>query len=299
MPLWFNIAFGVTLAFLPSFAWLVFWYKKDYREPEPKRNIALAFIFGMLAVVPLLAVRWQLQYSPNLMQSVISFSYMMPLVAVIIGSIILAYLEEALKHFATLRLGKRLHIEFDQIVDGVVYSVAAALGFAFAENVFYFLTLLDYYTLTDAELWTVMAFRGFGTTLGHSLFSGLFGLFWGHAFLSKSVTPRHSESVSTLFRKFTQTLRLHIIFRHILKDRSSLHGHEKADLVREALILATLVHALFNIFIQLEVFGRMLTPFVVPLLLIVLVFLSKQFFVPRNVQITTPVPSRDKVSVEK
>lgn len=298
LPLWAHIAFGTTFAFLPSFVWLVFWYRKDKKEPEPKRMVALAFVFGILAVLPLLAVRWQLEYSPNLMQTVVSFSRLLPIIALLAGAIVLALLEESLKHFATLRLGKKLHIEFDQIVDGVIYSVAAALGFAFAENLFYFLTLLQYYSLADPSLWTIIAFRGFGTTLGHALFSGIFGLFWGHAFLSKSVTPRHSYSVSRFFHRSFETLRLHIIFRHILKDRPSIRGHEKADLVREALILATLIHALFNIFVGLEVFGQVLTPFVVPLLLLVSVFLSRQFLVPRNVTIMTPVPLRAKVSVE-
>ncbi len=299
MPLSLTIALSILFAFVPSFGWLVFWYRKDKSEPEPKRMIAMAFVFGMLAVLPLLAIRWQLQYSPNLMASITSFSKMLPIVALVVGGILFAVLEESLKHFATLRLGKKLRIEFTQIVDGVVYSISAALGFAFAENLFYFYTLLQFYNLSDTTLWTIIAFRGFGTTLGHALFSGIFGLFWGHAFLSSSVTPRHSYSVSNFFHQGFDRARLHIIFRHILKDKPSLHGHEKADLVREALVLATLFHALFNILIGFEIFGQTLTPFVVPILLLGSLFLSKQFMIRDNVNIMTPVPIRTSESIEK
>ncbi len=290
IPLWLHIVLGVSLAFLPSFGWLVFWYRKDYQEPEPHRMIALAFVFGMLAVVPLLAVRWQLlEHSPNLLETLSLFRGYSPLLAAACGAVLLALLEEFLKHFATLRLGSKLHVEFDQIVDGIVYSIAAALGFAFAENLFYFWTLLEYYTLDDTELWTVIAFRGFGTTLGHALFSGMFGLLWGHAFLSRSVTPRHSSSVTSFFRSIWFSLHLHIFRHHILRDRPSGHGHEKADLVREGLILATLFHAVFNLLVSLEVLGYTLTPFVVPLLMLGLVYLSRQFLRKRNIHLMRPV----------
>ena len=290
LPLWLHITLGVLLAFVPSFGWLAFWYLKDYHEPEPMRHVALAFAFGALAVLPLLAVRWQLdEFSPNLQETLSLFRGYYPVLALVCGAILLAFLEEFLKHFATLRLGSRLKLEFTQIVDGIVYSVAAALGFAFAENLYYFWTLLSYYTLAVPELWTVIAFRAFGTTLGHALFSGVFGLLWGHAFLSRSVTPRHSQSVSSFFRSVWFSLHLHIFRHHILGDRPSRHGHEKADLVREGLLLATLFHACFNLLVSLEVLGYTLTPFVVPLLMLGLVFLGRQFLLRRNIQIMHPV----------
>lgn len=289
-----HITLGIILAFLPSFCWLLFWYKKDYREPEPRRMIALAFVFGMLAVIPLLGLRWQLEHSSQLIYLWNIFARNIPLLPILLVAVLVAYLEESLKHFAALQLGKRLHIEFNQIVDGVVYSISAALGFAFAENIFYFIQLLDIYALADTELWTVIGFRAFGTTLGHSLFSGIFGLFWGHAFLSKTVTPRHSHSVSHFFKRFFKTLRFHIIFKHILKNRPSLHGHEKSSLVREALLFAALIHALFNILIAINLFGTTLTPLVVPLLFGGLLFLSHQFYIKRNIHILHPVAKKDQ-----
>jgi RsiW-degrading membrane proteinase PrsW (M82 family) len=251
--------------------------------------VALAFFMGMIAVLPFFALGWQWQSSPNLQSLWNTFSSHFLYLPSIIVVFFFAFLEESLKQFAVLRLGSKLKIHFDQIVDGIVYAVSAGLGFAFAENIFYFFTLLDFYTLTDPALWNVVAFRSFGTTLGHSLFSGVFGLFWGHAFLSKKVANKHSYSVSCFFIRFFETLRFHIIFVHILKAHPSLKGHESADLVREALLLSVLLHAVFNLFLQTEVFGIHLTPFVAPLLLLIFLFLSSRFLIPRNTKIMKPV----------
>lgn len=238
--------------------------------------IALSFFFGALATLPLLAIRWQMQFTPNLVffwEQISEISFLPTLISL---SFFLAFLEEFLKHFAVLRLGKRLRIHFDQIVDGIIYSVSAALGFAFAENILFFLTAMDYYLLTDAHFWNTVSFRSLFSMLGHSLFSGIFGLFWGHAFLSTAITPKHTRSVSGFFfrfgKRFFQTLSFHIIRHHILHKRPSLHGHEKADLVFEGLILATLMHTLFNIIIEYS--ALMLLPV---LLLPVFFFLSSQF----------------------
>lgn len=276
---------AITLAFVPAFLWLVLWYKKDKKDPEPKRMIFRAFFLGMLATLPFFALRWQLLYSPNITAfwDVFSSSFFIP--SLLLFALFSAFAEEALKHFAVLRLGKSLHIHFNQVIDGIIYSVAAALGFAFAENIAYFFYLLSLYDLNNPALWHIVGFRSFATTLGHALFSGIFGLFWGHAFCSPSVTPNHSYSTSHFFKRIFWTLRFHIIFSHILKGRPSKHGHEKGDLVREGLLLATLIHTLFNLLLSFEIGGKSLTFLIVPLFVGIFIFLAKQFLIPKNVEI--------------
>lgn len=284
-----NIILGIVFALLPALLWLILWYKKDKKQPEPKRMVALAFFMGILAVIPFFLLEWQWENSPNLQSLWSRFSSQFLYLPGIIMVIFFAFLEESLKQFAVLRLGKKLRIHFDQIIDGIVYAVAAGLGFAFAENIFYFFALLDFYSVSDSALWNVIAFRSMGTTLGHALFSGIFGLFWGHAFLSKKVANKHTYSVSRFFVRFFETLRFHIIFSHILKSHPSLKGHESADLVREALLLSVLLHAVFNLFLKTEILGIRLTPFVAPLLLLVFLFLSSRFVIPRNIKIMKPI----------
>src|SRR5262245_21891555 len=62
----------------------------------------------------------------------------------------------------------RRHREFRGPMDGIVYAVAVALGFATVENVLYASVFGD----------DVIVLRAFTSTLAHVAFSGL----WGYAF---------------------------------------------------------------------------------------------------------------------
>ncbi len=294
MPLFCYYIFGTITALLPALLWLWMWYKKDNQEPEPKQMIVRSFFLGMLAVLPFFGLDWQWDNSPHLQNLWKIFSTSLYFFPLLLSTFSFAFLEESLKHFAVLRLGKHLQIHFTQVIDGVIYSVAVALGFSFAENLLYFISLLEYFDLSDSTLWNVVIFRSIATTFGHSLFSGIFGLFWGHAFVSDGVTTKHSFSSSLFFRHFFRTFRFHIIRSHILRNRISTRGHEKGDLVREGLLLATIVHTLFNLFLEIQIFGMPLTPFVVPLLVGGFLYLRKQFLLPNNIQILQPVRKEKK-----
>ncbi len=276
------LAFFFALA--PALLWLVLWYKKDSKEPEPKKMIARSFIYGCLAILPILGIGHVLNHSPNLMEFWNTFAGKTFYISVVVATFLLAVLEEGLKHIAVLELGSRLKIEFNQIVDGVIYSVSAALGFAFMENIFYFFEALITNGISQS-FWPIFAFRSFGTMMGHTIFSGVFGLFWGYAFLSMKITPHHTVSVKKVFHKFWETIRFHIIFQHILKGEPSPEGHEKRELVAEALLMAIILHTVFNLLIEIEVFGHSLTFLVVPILMAGFLFLSHAFLIKRNVKI--------------
>lgn len=284
----FQWIFVIFSALLPALFWLVIWYQKDSADPEPKRMILRAFFLGMLGVVPFLVLRIMLDQSPNLLEFWRFFEHKSLWVSSIILAILLAGLEEFVKHFSVLRLGKSYNVHFDQILDGVIYSVSAALGFAFVENVVYFCTVLWSIGITS-DFWSIFLFRSFGTMLGHTIFSGIFGYFWGYAFFSRKIVPKHSESVSHLWKRILASLRFHIIFAHIFRGRPSQQQYEKSDLVREGFLLATLVHAVFNVLLMSEIFGKNTTVLVVPLLLIGLMWISRRFLVAKNVRIWTAV----------
>jgi RsiW-degrading membrane proteinase PrsW (M82 family) len=291
MPQQILIAIAIITAFLPALFWLFIWYKKDSVQPEPKRMIVLAFFFGVLGILPFFGIKFMLKQSPTLLELWGDLSTHSFFLSTLFLTILLAGLEEFVKHFSVLRLGKYLDVYFDQIVDGVVYSVSAALGFAFAENIVYFVNIL-LFTGISPDFWSVFLFRSFGTMVGHTIFSGIFGYFWAYAFFSKKIATRHSESVSHLWnftKSFFETIRFHIIRRHILIGRPSAHRHEKADLLREAFLLATLLHTIFNLLLGMEIFGKMLTPLIVPLLIGGFVWISGKFLMKENVKIMKPI----------
>ena len=274
----------MILALLPALIWLIIWYKKDSSQPEPKKLIFRSFIFGVLGIMPFLGINFALNRADALQEIWVIFTKKTFFISTIFLTLILAFLEESIKHFSVLRLGKSLKVYFDQIVDGIIYSVSAALGFAFAENVFYFLEA--FFALgISVDFLKVFLFRSFGTMFAHTIFSGLFGFFWSFAFLSKKITPHHNISVSLMWKKITETIRFHIIFSHILKGRTSTRGHEKRELVAEALLLATLLHAVFNLLIKTEIFGHSLTFLVVPILMGGFLYLSKKFLENKNLKI--------------
>lgn len=258
-------------AVLPAFCWLALWYQKDTLEPEPKKMILLAFFLGFLITAPFFLFRF-------FFGGIVGGG----------GSIFfLAICEEGAKALAVLFLGKVLRVHFTQIVDGIVYAVSLALGFAFAENCWYFFSIGEQISLQ--EFFGFFMFRSMGTMLSHALFSGVFGFLWAYAFFSKKITPKHNFSVLRIWQSFFRTIRFHILFSHILISRPSLHGHEKAELVREGLLLAILLHTIFNIAVSFSVFGYFLTPLVFPLLMLLVFFLSEQFLRKKNIDIQKPL----------
>ena len=108
-----NGLIAFLLAILPALAWLFFYYHKDYRDPEPKVAIAQTFLAGILMGIPFLLVRFLLENIPNMGLLLTGFS----------SVLLFAILEELAKLSASIFVVIRHKIEFNQIIDGVVYAV--------------------------------------------------------------------------------------------------------------------------------------------------------------------------------
>ncbi len=149
-------------ALAPGAALLMFFYLKDRYEPEPKRLVAYVFLAGAAVFLPAALVELALlRLEPRLLASV------HPLYAALMGA---ALPEEAMKALAVRLTGYRWR-EFDEPMDGVVYAVAASLGFATVENVIY---VLGYG-------WGTAASRAALAVPGHALFGVAMGYYLGRA----------------------------------------------------------------------------------------------------------------------
>jgi RsiW-degrading membrane proteinase PrsW (M82 family) len=84
--------------------------------------------------------------------------------------VVIAPTEELLKFFAVKRWIYR-SLEFDEIMDGIVYTVAASLGFATVENIIYVIT----------HGITVGIARAFLAVPGHAFFGAIMGFYLGRA----------------------------------------------------------------------------------------------------------------------
>jgi len=157
-----SIVFGL----LPGFAWLVF-YLGEADHPESTRLIAFTFIVGMAFGFFTVALE-------NI------FNGWMTGIGVIELSLLslfgLAAIEEVMKfcaaHFAINR-----NPEFTEPVDGMIYMIVAALGFATLENIGAISGISLQSALIPAVLETA-SLRFVGATLLHTLTSGTVGYYW-------------------------------------------------------------------------------------------------------------------------
>ena len=119
-----------VLAVAPGIFILWYVYHKDKYEPEPKGLIVVTFLIGIGSAVP--ACLLELLYEGSLgipMEGNIAGAF--------IGAFfIVAPVEEVSKYLA-VRVKAYRSPAFNEVMDGIVYSVAAALGFATIENIAY------------------------------------------------------------------------------------------------------------------------------------------------------------------
>ena len=143
----------------------LFWYfnHRDKYEPEPKRKILKIFGLGALMVIPAALIETLLM---NLVGKIAG-----GLVNILIVSfLIIAPVEEILK-FVAVRKWIYRSLEFNEIMDGIVYTVSASLGFAALENILYVLPL----GLSTGII------RAFLAVPGHACFGALMGYYIGKA----------------------------------------------------------------------------------------------------------------------
>lgn len=206
----------------------------------------------------------------------------------VIDVILFAVLEEIAKITAAIFIVTRHKMEFNQIIDGVVYAVSAALGFAFMENLFYLVNLgnINAFSVNFIQ---IAAFRSLGTMFAHTLFSGLAGLIWAYAYFSKQISPFNQKHLLAFeLKDFVnhEIMTLHIIRQNILKAMPSRRGgHEKKVLVMEGMMLAVFLHVIFNTVTTLQLFGKNLTFLLVPLLMGGFLYISYLFTKKLNIQI--------------
>ena len=125
-----SVIFAIAFSILVAFFWLRWFRKKDKYEKEPERLIYMAFFAGVLATAPSL-----------LLESI--FRLRDQDSTVVLRDLFLSFLwvgivEEFFKYLA-VRLTVYRSEQFNEVMDGMIYMVSAALGFAATENVGYML----------------------------------------------------------------------------------------------------------------------------------------------------------------
>lgn len=150
---------------LPAVLLLIFIYWKD-KNPEPLPLVLKAFGLGVLSTFLAIIIEIPMDRIGTVVLARV------PILASIYRAFFVAALpEEACKLFM-LWLFLRRNKEFDEYIDGIVYSVAIGLGFAAFENV-------GYVFMEGNDSWTSVAFlRALLAVPGHYAFAILMGFFY-------------------------------------------------------------------------------------------------------------------------
>ncbi len=237
---WIQFGVMTLLAAIPAVIWsvLIFKGRKTSRWP-----LLLAFFLGTLTVIPLILIYDYLWvWFPQLdVYSAIDNNVGEVHIAAVLSLVVVGILEELTKS-GVVRVINRTRIGIQTINDAVKYSILAGLGFAFTENIFYFMSALKEGGV--AELLPVIIFRSLFTVCAHMVFSGIYGYFYG---ISKFAQPIMETRLWMGERSFGVRILSKILGVNEAKAFSEL-------MLLKGLVIAMGVHAAFNSFLQFNFF---------------------------------------------
>jgi RsiW-degrading membrane proteinase PrsW (M82 family) len=149
-------------ALAPSAFLLHFFWARDKYEREPLRRVLFVFLISLVSVIPAAIAEsfFNLQ----------AFGLIGLAVTVWLG---VALPEELIKYLF-LRWLAVGHHGFNEVYDGIIYGVAASLGFATAENLFYVFG-------SEGSGWTTAIMRAVLSVPAHTLWGVMIGYYAARA----------------------------------------------------------------------------------------------------------------------
>jgi len=158
------IAISFVMAVIPSVLLVCYYYRQDNKKPEPKGLVIKIFILGIVCVIPVIFLE-SLACLFNRM-----FAWSPVLFNMVRAFIVAGFCEEFIK-LRVVKIYAYNDIHFDEVMDGIVYTVVASLGFACIENIIYVMS-------TNLQ---VAVFRAVTAVPMHAVCSGLMGYYIGKA----------------------------------------------------------------------------------------------------------------------
>lgn len=172
----------LALAIIPGIIVLIYVYKKDKIEKEPKKLIWKLVFFGVLSALPAIVFELAGDY---LLAEIAGDG----LVAMIIENFLVIALSEEICKYFFLKKGTWKNKEFNYRFDAVVYAVSVGMGFAIFENIFY--------VIENGLVNGIV--RALVSIPGHGAFAIAMGIFYGQAKLCESTGDK--EGVKKNLRK--------------------------------------------------------------------------------------------------
>jgi RsiW-degrading membrane proteinase PrsW (M82 family) len=157
------------LAVAPAALLLKYILLRDRYRREPKKLIGITFFLGALGIIPATIIELLFGFGNILVTTFLS----------------VAVVEETMKYLA-VRVKAYNSSNFNEVMDGIVYGVAAGLGFATVENVFY---VLGFGTISTALV------RAFMSVPSHAAYGGIMGFYLGMAKPFCSTSKQHERKL--------------------------------------------------------------------------------------------------------
>ncbi len=168
--MWWNdtLIWSRGLGFIAGAAlfWLQYFDLKDYLHPEPRRRLLLSYFLGAVSAGLGLALYALIEALGGPGEPAGGRAQILLYCFLVVGPV-----EEGAK-FLIARIFIFRSLEFDEAIDGLIYSSAVSIGFASMESLIYF-PILE---------WPDHLARTLTAPLTHSLFSSLWGFGVGIAF---------------------------------------------------------------------------------------------------------------------
>ena len=155
----------IALAIAPGLAICFFIFRKDRYNREPKLNLLVSFLLGVVSIVPAIFIETFFEHSFN-----------KSIGGIALNAFFVVALTEELCKFAALRLYAYRQRSFDEPFDGIVYAVMVSMGFATLENILYVLN-----SAQQGRGYKVALLRMFLSVPAHASFAVLMGYHVGRA----------------------------------------------------------------------------------------------------------------------
>ncbi len=174
-------AISAVLAFLP----VLVWFSVIFKRTKRKALQFLIFFGSIFSVVPVFIIQYFIHLFPGF--DIVTFlqgqihNQNLGLVILFIG---VGITEEIVKQ-GLVRMVDRRYLLIQTISESIQFSLVAALGFSFAENIFYIYNIWQ--SLGIQQLFIAYFFRSIFTTCAHLIFSGFFGYYYGLAKFSLNI----------------------------------------------------------------------------------------------------------------
>lgn len=196
------LALAALFAAIP----IAIWFYIFFSEEKSKKTAFTVFGIGCLTAPSLLYLQviWE-KYPQFNLQALIEKSVKTPSLMVVGILLLFVVMEEIIK-FAVVKIVDEKTLLVHKLNDAIRYSITAALGFAFTENIYY---LYQFYpSISQGELLGMYIFRSIFTTCAHLIFTGIFGYFYGIGKFSiiinqqKSLSGSHDKIAAFIAKTF-------------------------------------------------------------------------------------------------